>query len=1016
MKQKLLIFFLFGLFALQSALAQTRKITGTVTGSDDRLPLPGVSVQVTGTRTGSQTNAQGSYTVTVPIDAKSLTFTYIGYSSKTVQLGNQTTINLTLTSDNKALSEVVVTGYGITQKKSEIGGAISTINGSEFANQPIASLQTALQGRAAGVVVTANNGIPGGAINVRIRGVGSFSGSTQPLYVVDGVQLSGDSFGGFTQSNSLAGINSSDIESIEVLKDAASTSIYGSSGANGVIIITTKKGKAGKTKLNFNYYTGRSSTIKTFDVLNTQEYIQMRTEAYQNANPLVAATAIRNAVLGEIGQPTTLNNEQVAALPTYDWQKQAFHTGLVSDYELSANGGSDKTTFYVSGAYNIQSAVITKSDFRRGTFKVNLDHKVNDKLSFNGNINLSTFTQKAPFAISGSFLGSPAFSSSLILPSNPIYNADGTYYGLQGSGQTFYGILNNNIVATNEYNKSNQATNQLIGSFSANYNILPALQFRSFYSMDYRTIDGQNYSDPRTNDAYSIKGSKNAFNDNRANILTDQILSYNKTFNEDHKVSALVAFEYRQQQSHQIGAYATGLPPGYTNLSAAAVPTTTYESYTGFKTLSYFTKEQYTYKNKYSLGASIRYQGSSRFGSNNQFGWFPGLSLAWTFSQENFLKDVSWIEDLKFRASTGSAGNDNPIGNFDARSLFSAGYIYAGSPGEAPVSLANPNLKWEKSTDYNLGIDYSLFKNRISGSFGVYLKRSTNLLLAQPVISTSGYGSVTTNVGAMDNKGIEAEITTVNFQTKGGFRWSSDFNFSVNQNTVKKLYNDLQILPSNLSVRVGWDYGSIYTYKYAGVNPATGRSMWYDGNGNTTYAVNASTDRYNIGTTLPKFTGGFTNTFSYKGFDLNVLLQYQYGQKAYDSQIAFLYEDGRRSFNTLQSVYDSRWTTPGQLTDISRPYNGGSEAQSSAATTASSFLYFKTDYIRMKEAQVGYTVPAKLLSRIKINSLRVYAQATNLFTITKFPGYDPEYYDTTNNNAGAIPTSKNVTFGVQLGL
>lgn len=1016
MKKNLLNLLLLSFFAFTSAFAQSRKISGSVTGSEDGLPLPGVTVKITGTNTGTQTNASGYYTLSVPEGTKSLTFSYIGYLTKSVTITGSV-LNVAISSDSKALSEVVVTGYGTVQTKREVGGAISNISAKEFENQPVASVQTALQGRAAGVVVTSQNGIPGGAINVRIRGIGSFTGSTQPLYVVDGVQLSGETFTGFTQSNTLANLNPDDIESIDILKDAASTALYGSSGANGVVLITTKKGKAGKTAVNFNYYTGRQQTIKVFDVLNTQQYLQLRNEAYTNANPTATAAAIRNAYLSENGFATTLTDADIAALPTYDYQAASFHTGVVNDYQLSASGGDAKTTFYVAGGYDKQSAIITKADFQRITFRAKVDHKINNKLSFNTNISLSTFGQQAPFAIAGSFLGSAAFSSSLMVPSNPIYNADGSFYGLSGSGQTVAGVLNQNIISVTALDKGTQRTNQLVGQFGFVYNILPSLTFNSTYSAEYRVLGGKNFRDARTPDGFSIKGSAEALNDERYNLLTDQTLNYNKAFDEDNKLTAALVFEYNKLGTHQIDEYATGLPPGFIDAGAAAVPTTTFESMSGYKKLAYLGRVGYVYKQRYSVNANIRYQGSSRFGVNNQFGWFPGVAAAWTISQENFLKNSTWITDLKLRGSVGSVGNDNPVGNFDARALFGGGSLYNGSPGQSPTTLANPNLKWEKATSYDLGIDFSLFQNRISGNFGVYLKKSTDLLLAQPVVSTSGYTSVTTNVGSMNNRGIEIELTTVNVATKSGFKWSSDFNFTVNENKITSFYNGLQILPSDVSKRVGYDIGSIYTYRYAGVNPATGRPFWFDGNGNTTYSPNASTDRYFIGTTTPKFTGGFTNSFSYKGFDLNFLFQYQYGQKSFDSQLSFLYEDGRRTFNTLTDVFTRRWTTPGQITDIPRPYNGGAEAQGIAGTTTSTFMYFKTDYIRFKEAQLGYKLPKALLSKLNISNLRVYAQATNLFTITKYPGYDPEFADGTgNNNAGAIPTSRNFTFGIQLGL
>jgi TonB-linked SusC/RagA family outer membrane protein len=1017
MKKILLILLALCMGVSNYTYAQSRKITGTVTSADDGAPLPGVSVQLTGTTTGTQTNSQGVYSITVPSASGSLSFTYIGYTSKTVSIGAGNVQNVTLAASSRSLNEVIVSSYGVAQTKREVGGSISRINSNEFANQPIASLQTALQGRASGVTVIANNGIPGGGINVRIRGIGSFNGITSPLYVVDGVQLSGETFSGFTQTNTLAGLNPSDIESIEVLKDAASSSIYGAQGANGVVLITTKKGKAGKTKFNFNYYQGRQSSIKLFDVLNTQEFYQVRYEALANANPTASATAVRNAALGNINLPTTATDADIAAASTTNWQDYAFKTGTVQNFEGAINGGNEKTTFYTSGTYQNFQTIITKADFRRGTFKVNLDHKASDKFSINANLNLSTVGQKGPFSVSGSNLGSPAFAASTILPANPVYNADGTYFGLPGSGQAFTGVLNQNIVAVNDYNVNDTRTNQLIGSFTANYNISPSLQFKSFYSMDYRALTGKSFRDPRTNDAFAVKGSVEAYTDARTNLQTTQTLNYNKAFNQDNKLNALAGFEYRKQINQQLYLYGTGVPsPLFQNAGATAVSVDIDQTFTGYKTLSYFGRLQYTYKQRYSLSGNLRYQGSSRFGLNEKFGFFGGVTGAWTIKEENFMKNVSWVDDLKLRGSIGTAGIDNGIGNFASLALYGTGPLYNGASGIAFNQLANPGLQWEKSTQYELGLDFSLFRNRISGNFTYYVKKNSNLLLNQPVSSITGFTSITGNVGTIKNSGPEVEITTVNIQgrDRNAFRWTTDFNFTYTKNEVTGLYNGLQILPSDVSVRVGSPYGSIFTFPYAGVSPATGRPMWYDVNNNITYSPVAADRRYIGSTLLPKFNGGLTNTFSFQGFDLSGLITYQYGQIASDSQVAFLYENGRRLINVLQDVYDRRWTAPGQITDVARPYDGGSEPQG-IASTGGSRTYFKTDFIRLKQAQFGYNFGAKFLSKYKINTLRAYVQATNLVTITKFPGYDPEFYDPANGNAGSIPNSKNITFGVQLG-
>ena len=1006
MKQKLLSIFLVCVMLAGASFAQDKRITGKVTAREDGLPLPGVSVKVSGTTIGTQTDANGNYALNIPATGKSLEFSFIGFSTQLTSIGTKSIINVGLDVDAKQLSEVVVTGY-VVQQKREVGGSIAKVTGDQFENQPIASFEKALQGRAAGVQVQANNGVPGGAINVQIRGLNSFSGGSQPLYVVDGVQLNGATFGGYTQTNTLAGINPNDIESIEVLKDAASSAIYGAQGANGVVLITTKKGKAGKTVFKANIYTGLVQPLKYIDGLNTQEYIALRREALQNSSPRNTPGATRDAILAEIGQPTTLTDAEIAALPTYDWQKEAFRDGKVQNYEISASGGNAKTTFYTSGSYNTQEGTVTKVDFKRAAFKASLDHNATEKLSISTNLNLSNFVQKTPsLGLDGSSLGSPAFSASLLPPAIPIYNADGSY------NRIVPGILNQNIILVNDYNSGDQKTNQLIGSVSATYKFTKELSFKTFGSVEYASIAGQSYRDPRTPDGATFNGLGQAFNNQRSNIQTTQTLTYAKTFNQVHKFNTFVGFEYRYDNSSTITAQGTNYPSYlFRNISAAGTPYGVNQTFTGYKQLSYLGRAQYNYKDKYIVNANFRYAGSSRFGSDNLFGFFPGVTFAWNASEESFLKNVNWVNNVKFRASYGQTGRDAGIGNFASRSLYSSGPVYANVSGIFPDNLANPSLAWEKVTGLDLGIDFSLFKDRLSGSFGVFQNDNDNLLLNQPLLSTTGFTSIASNVGSIRAKGIEVELTTQNFNTKGGFKWSTSFNFTWTNNKVQSLYDGLQILPSNVSIRVGSPLSAIYTFPYAGVNPATGRGLFYDVNNNLTYLPVAE-DRRLVGQSAAPYFGGLTNNFSYKGFDADILLQYQYGQRLTDGQENFLREIGRRQFNTYREAYDARWTTPGQLTEIPRAFAGNGTESQGIGRVAGSNISQLTDYIRLRTVQFGYTVPTKFLNKIKVSNLRVYVQGTNLATVTQFNGYDPEFSATAT---GIVPQNKNYTFGIQLG-
>jgi TonB-linked SusC/RagA family outer membrane protein len=1006
MKKLLLSLFIF-MCSTIAVVAQERTVSGIVVDQDGGKPIPGVTVKIRGAQGVAQTDAKGKYTIKVSAAATSLEFSYLGFITTTKSIsGGVTSVNVTLSGDSKALSEVIVTGYG-TQTKREVAGAISKVTGDQFENQPMASFEKALQGRAAGVQVAANNGIPGGAINIQIRGLGSFTGGTQPLYIVDGIQMSGNTLGGFgIQTNTLAGLNSNDIASLEVLKDAASTSIYGAQGANGVVLITTKKGKAGVTKFGANFYTGVTQQIRDFDMLNSQEFYQLRTEAFANQNPRWPAARVRANVLTEMLQPLTATDADIAVIPTYDWQEEVFQTGKLNNYEINASGGNEKTSFYASGSFNQADATLTKIDFKRANFKVNVDHKATEKLSFNTNINLTNIRQlSAPLGTDGSSLGNPAFSAPLYAPFVPIFRADGSY------NSPTPGLLNQNVLQVTDYNTGQQKTNQLIGSVSATYKIIPQLSFKSFASAEFAAISGDSYRDPRTPDGATFNGLGQVFSNTRSNVQTTQTLNYGDKFGK-HKIDAFAGFEYRVEQTDQMVAAGTGYPSYlYRNISAAATPYSVDETYSGYKMLSYFGKTQYNFDDKYILGASVRYTGSSRFGSDNLFGLFPGATFAWNIDREGFMKNVKWVSALKFRAGYGQVGSDR-IGNFDARSLYAASGLYNGVTGIAPANLANPALRWEKTTGLDLGIDYGFLNNRITGSLGVFRENKDDLLLAQTLSSLSGFTSITTNIGSMVREGVELEITTQNFRSSTGFNWSTSFNFTYVTNTIKSLYDGLQQLPADVSTRVGHPFGSIFTFEYAGVNPANGRPMIYDANGNLAYNTLAA-DRKFIGTSFAPFFGGLTNNFSYKGFDLELLFQYQYGQLQQDSQETFARELGTRStFNTYKSAFDRRWTTPGQITDIARPYNSGTEPGGGVGRLTGSNLFQATDYIRLRTVQLGYNFPKSLTSKAKLSNLRLYAQGTNLLTFTKFDGYDPEFSGTA---LGIIPNAKNITFGIQVG-
>lgn len=1015
MNKKLLISFVSMCLLVFQSFAQDRTISGKVTSSEDGSGLPGVSVGVKGSTKGTVTAADGTYKINVS-GTPTLVFSFVGFQKVTIPVGVKSVVDITLVSDASEIDEVVVVGYG-TQSRRTITGSQASVKGDAIANVPVQSFDRALQGRAAGVQITGANGVPGGQVQVRVRGIGSIKGGTDPLYVVDGVQINTSSNSAFASTNPLSYLNPSDIESIEILKDAASAAIYGAAAANGVVLVTTKKGKSGKTNITLDVSTGYVEPTKYLDVLNTQEWLKLRTEALVNQGN-DAATA-RSSALSGVRLDPTLTDDQVAALPTYDWQKESYTKGTTNNYSFSMSGGAEKSTYYISGAYSQADANIRNVDYKGGNFSAKLSNKISSRLSVDVAVTLSSFSQRGTFGgpNGGSFLGSPAFSAPLILPMNRIFNDDGSYFGTAATGG-IAGILNQNVLLVSDLNKITSRTNQLVSSLGLSYKLMDGLSFRPYASIDYRTINGQNFQDPRTADAFNVKGRISAQQFERINFLTNATLIYDKTFKKDHKIGGLLGAEYRQDIQENFQTTAEGIPtPQFTTQSSAANPIQVFSSWTSFKKVGLFGRFSYDYKGKYFLGLTARYDGSSRFGANNLYGFFPGISAGWDLSEEAFLKGSPAISQLKLRASYGTLGNDQ-IGNFDSRGLYGGGYNYNALSGIAPESLSNAFLRWERNTTTNFGLDYGFFNSRVQGSLEYFVRTSSDLLLDQPVPQTSGFSTISNNLGEMQNKGIEFSIKTINVD-KGGFKWSTDFNISKIDNKITGLYDTLTVLPGRATdeqIRIGFPFNSIYTAQYAGVNPATGRAMWYDVAGNIIYRIAGNVDSYSriIGQQIPTIYGGLTNDISYKGFDLSVLFTYEYGRTSFNNQSSFMSENGGRLFNTLRSVYESRWTTPGQITNTPRPINGNAETLGSGIT-AGSRLYEDASYIRLKTISLGYTLPKSVVSKLSIASVRFYVQAYNLYTWTKWSGFDSEWINLGNGNSGVVPQPRTVTAGIKLG-
>lgn len=1016
MKKNLLSLLLLSFFALSSAFAQSRKITGSVTGSDDGKPIAGVTVKVTGTSVGTQTGVQGDFSLTVPAGAGSLTFTYLGYEPKTVKISATTTkLTVDLTQDSKSLNEVVVTGYGVQNKK-EITGSVSSIKGSDFADQPVQTFDRAIQGRAAGVQVTSGGGQPGSSMSVIIRGVATINGTTQPLYIVDGVQIQttttlGGSVSGVATLDALSSINPDDIESIEILKDAASAAIYGSLAANGVVIVNTKRGKAGKTQINASVQYGRSQPLNPYKVLGATDWFALRKEAFENVatrtgNSVTAADAAANASISSLYPGGVIPNP----LPSYDWIKAINQTGQVGQYDLSLSGGDAKTTFFISGSYNSTDGTILNSKFSRGTLRGNITNQVSDKFSVTASFGLTGTGTSGPSSSAG-FFTNGAFTGTLFTPPvNPIYNADGTY------NTALVGVNSLNEIQNNAFELISSGAFQTVDNLSMTYKILPELSFKAFGGLDFSDVRDFDYRPSNTVVGASSNGQSTETYRRNINYNTSGTFNFAKKIG-DNSISAIAGFEYRSVTNRVETGASTGFPsPLFILLSNGSTPITTISTFTGYRVAGYLANISYKYKDKYYLTLNGRDDGSSRFGANHKFGLFYGASAGWDMTKEDFMKDVTFISQLKPRVSYGVVG-ELPSNNFGSIAQYGASGQYAFGTGTAlapsgvtggiaPSQLAVPDLSWERSAQIDVGLDFGFFNNRINGSLDFYRKTNTQLILNEQLPGDTGFTSIAENAGSAKSEGYDFQLNTVNVDA-GGFRWNTTFNLGYNRTLLLSLYNGVQQI-SSFQYTVGQPLNLIYTQKWAGVNPADGRGMYYGADGNLTYNPK-TTDQGIVAHQYPSFTGGFSNNFSYKGLMLDALFQYQYGNSSYLQAQQYIETSGDVAANqTVNQLM--RWTTPGQITAVPRAYNGGTEPGAANVQTLSTRYVSNGSYIRLKEIGLTYTIPKSWSQTIGVPSLSVFAQGLNLVTITNYRGDDPE---NTGNNLNFYPNPKTFTAGIK---
>lgn len=1033
--RKSIFFLMYLLFAFNIAYGQSREITGKVTDAKDGSPVIGATIRAKGGKAVAVSLADGSFSIKVDAKTVDLIISFIGYNDQEVVISGNV-MSVTLTQNAQSLNEVVVVGYG-TKIKRDVTGSIAKVGAKELTNTPVTSFESAIQGRASGVLVQQQNGKLGQGINIRIRGASSVSAGNEPLYVVDGVPvITNDLSSNGAQTSPLADININDIESIEILKDASAAAIYGSRASNGVVLISTKKGKNGTSKIDVGYFTGFQKPTGKREFLDAKQYVDYFTRAAKGAatqdvllgyydNIEDALTDELDYVESRFTRYSAGNEDWRNAKVNTNWQDEAFQDAPISQYDLNFSGGTEKTKFYASGQYLDQNGIIIRNNYKRYNGRLNLDHKVKDWLSVGMNM---SFARSQNNRISND----NAFSTPLqIVALSPITPLIDPRTGLtSGALDLNTGVPNTNFPVY--YNPllsvGNQTyttiVNRTLGNVYANANLAKGLIFRSEFGVDqlnqteeayYGSVTARNTGVPNGSGFYS--------SDQLLNINTNNFLQYSAIFNDLHNLDIIGGTSFQKQTNSSSLAEGEEFPSdAYKKLASAASKTDATSSSTEYSFLSYFLRANYKFNNKYLLALSGRYDGSSRFGANNRYGFFPAASVGWIISEESFMENMKWINFLKLKASYGLTGNAE-IANFAARGLYSGDGAYGSQAGQRPTQIANPDLKWETTKGYDFGVEASIFNNRLGFEVDYYERNTRDLLLDVEVPGTSGFATQLKNIGNLKNKGIEFTINSTNIQTKN-FRWTTSLNFGANKNRITNLGG--QVLGTDVNkAKEGASLGIFFTKEFAGADPANGDAIYFlntpkaDGtlDRTTTNDYNAAADVI-VGNPNPDFIYGFGNTFTYKGIDLDVLLQGIQGNDVYNGGGQYMSASGSNGFDNQTIDQLAAWDKPGDITMVpeARLFYGNGVNPSSRYISDGS-------YLRVKAVTLGYNLPASFTKKLKIERARIYARAQNLFTITKYKGWDPEVnadFQASNINQGqdfySAPQLKTIVFGISLSL
>ncbi len=1046
-----LVLLLLGLVMLSGqVLAQTRTVTGKITDGTGTA-VANASILVKGSNIGVTSGEDGSFSLTLPENARVLVFSAVGFAAQEVTIGNRGLFNITLSGDDKDLQEVVVVGYGTAMKRKEVTGNISNVKGDAVANRPSQSFEQSLGGRAPGVQIVIPTGVLNAPAVFRVRGTNSISLSSQPLIVVDGIPMyTGDASGStLVGANALASINPNDIESIDIAKDAAATAIYGSRAANGVIFVTTKKGKSGRPRVNYDTWYGWSQAQNLPKLLDAFQYTEYKNQSLKNAGSYNETPGSENFFAltnGPDGNPINTN-----------WYDYVYRTGFSHSNSLNLSGGNEATKYYTSIAYTDQEGIIRRNDFKRVSAMMNVEHKINKAISMGTKIQYSN--EKNLAAVSSGSLGD-AFSTAglgrvplVTAPNISPYNNDGSYnysgalIGVMNNKQGQVGF--NNPVIQLDKNRGNAEVNRLLGNAYLQIKPIKDVIFRSQYSVDYLMVDNEIYYSPISGEGFADGGSASSVYAQNKRSVWSNTLQYDAQFGEKHNFGALVGTEQQKSNNKSYGLNRIGVnDPDFVNIQGGwKTPNTSGLGIGENYILSYFGRLNYNFDRKYFFSANVRRDGASALGKNNRWGTFWGASAGWEIDQEGFFQNSGMskvFSSLRLRGSYGKVGNIDGLGQYASLSLYGSG-LYGGNGTFVFNQAGNPDLGWETSTKTDIGINFGMFNDRLTGEVTYYNNDVNDLILFVPTPPSAGLPStIPTNIGAMYNRGVEISLGGTPIQKKD-FSWNANFNITFNKNEVTALAPGVDNIIAatgglespNITV-VGQPLGMLFVTRTGGVDPATGRRIFINGDGEQVLFQHivpagsggarfmypdgsvaptvSSADAIPYRNTNPKYYGGLDNTFRYKGFELNTLFTFQGGNYIYWGTYSGLRD--QRFWNNSVDVLRA-WTKPGDQTDMPKSYFGDNVSNGSSFPL--DINVFKGDFIKLRTITLAYNLPAPVLGKVKINNMRFYVSGNNLWFSTKYPGPDPEVSTngTGNINQGVdrntVGNPRNITVGLNVG-